>query len=69
MCMSDDENDNATCYDAPAASAVVGAGGAPAAAVAAGAKKTKNKICPKCLFFWVVVLGLIIGVMVYRKRA
>ena len=70
MCMSDDENDSATCYDVTAndtgqaTADVLNAGAAMGAVGATG----KTGICPKCFIFWMLVLVAAVAAIYYWRK-
>ncbi len=70
MCMVDDEQDSATCYDqqgtsAPGEVAAEIIGGLPSEVE--GEIQKLTGICPKCLLFWIAVIAVILGIWYYRK--
>jgi hypothetical protein len=67
MCMSDDEQTTSTCFDTESSTGESSAeiqGAAPAATAATAT----NKICPRCMMFWIIVGVIAIGSILYFGR-
>jgi hypothetical protein len=68
MCMSDDEEVSATCYDPTSDTP-----GEAAAQLLSNNASTSTSLaglfCPKCLLFWVAVLAIVLGIAFYSKKA
>ncbi len=63
MCMTDDEQTTSTCYDTESST-----GEASAEIQGSTATGATGKICPRCMWFWIVVAVIVFSSIFYFNR-